>query len=262
MNQQLVLQDLVIVIAAKNHKPGLLNPDFLKCSGIIPSDWELARQPVNANNVSQVVFINGITITAEPQRIIFAQPVKDVDVESILIPEIARKYVNALPLLEFEAVGINPRGYVPFLNGEQETARQYITQTLLSPGAWQSEGEEPMRASLNLLYKLPRAPFYLTVTEAALQAKTEDETVTPIILFSGSFSYELNSEDNAEKLQLLDSVINNWQSDLEDYRNIIGNKFLQGAQKILPVGEYNLGTNNDTEANHNSETNNLFAMSV
>ncbi|MBF2015834.1 MAG: hypothetical protein IGS23_11665 [Rivularia sp. T60_A2020_040] len=108
MNQQLVLQDLVIVIAAKNHKTSLLNADFLKCSGIVPSDWELARQPVNASNVAQVMFSNGIAITAEPQRIILAQPIKDIDGESILIPEIARKYARALPNMEFEAVGINP----------------------------------------------------------------------------------------------------------------------------------------------------------
>ena len=187
MNQELVIQDLVIVITAKNHKLSLLNPDFLRFTGIVPSIWELAREPINANNVSQVVFTNGITITAEPQRVIFAQSIKSIDEESILIPKIARKYAQALPNMEFEAIGINPRGYAPFPDGE-DTARQYITHTLLSPGAWQSEGEEPMRASLNLVYKLQRAPLYLTVTEAALRAESENETNTPIIILSGSFS--------------------------------------------------------------------------
>ncbi len=218
MNQELILQDLVIVIAAKNHKPSLLNPDFLECSGIVPSDWELARQPISANNVSQLVYSNGIAITAEPQRVMLAQSIRKEYGESILIPEIARKYASALPNMEFEAVGINPRGYVPFPTGEQDTARQYITQNLLSPGAWQSVGEAPMRASLNLVYKLQRAPLYLTVTEAALQAETEEDKVIPIIMFSGSFSYELSKENNSEKLEKLHSAINNWQSDLDEYR--------------------------------------------
>ncbi|MGB3755003.1 MAG: hypothetical protein WBA07_01330 [Rivularia sp. (in: cyanobacteria)] len=117
-----------------------------------------------------------------------------------------------------------------------------------------------MRASLNLVYKLQRAPFYLTVTEAALRAEAEGETNTPIIMFSGSFSYELDGENNAEKLLKLNSVFDNWQSDLEDYKNIISNKFL--AQKTSRVGEYSLETNNNPETNHDSETNNLFAMSV
>lgn len=251
MNQGLILQDLVIVIAAKNHKPSLLNLDFLKCSGIVPSDWELARQPISANNMAQVMFTNGIAITAEPQRIILGQPIRKEYGESILIPEIARKYAQALPLMEFEAIGINPRGYVPFPAGEQDTARQYITETLLSPGAWQSTGEAPMRASLNLVYKFQRAPFYLTVTEAALQAESEEEKATPIIIFSGSFSYQVNSENNSEKLALFHSVINNWQSDLEEYRNIINNKFLaQVGQQKEPTNGYS------------SEANSLFAMSV
>lgn len=99
MNQELILQDLVIVVPSKNHKTTLLSADFLKCSGTIPDNWELARQPINANNVSQVVFTNGIAITAEPQRIMFAQSIRNVDGESILIPEIAQKYASALPIL-------------------------------------------------------------------------------------------------------------------------------------------------------------------
>lgn len=258
MNQELILQDFVIVVPAKNHKTTFLNVDYLKCSGIIADDWELARQPINANNVAQVVFTNGIAITAEPQRVMFAQSIRKEHGESILIPEIAQKYASALPNMELEAVGINPRGYVPFTTGEQDNARQYITENLLSPGAWQSIGEAPMRASLNLVYKLQRAPLYLTVTEAALQAETESEQTIPIIMFSGSFSYELSGENNSEKLTQLHSVLNNWQSDLDEYRNIINNKFLgqSAPQQVLPAGEYNL------ETNHNLENNNLFAVSM
>lgn len=256
MNQELILQDFVIVILAKNHKPSLLTLDFLKCSGTVTSDWELARQPINANNISQVVFTNGIAITAEPQRIMFAQSIRNVSGESILIPEIARKYAQALPNMELKAVGINPRGYVPFATGAQNNAREYITRNLLSPGAWQSVGEAPPRASIDFTYKLQRAPFHLKVVEAALQPENQSEAMTPIIMFSGSFSYELKSENNSEKLAQLDSALNNWQSDLGEYCNIINNNFLgqASAQKVLPTSEYNL------KINDNLERNNLFTL--
>ena len=81
-----------------------------------------------------------------------------------------------------------------------------------------------MRASLNLVYKFNRAPFYLSISEAAL--RNEDETSTPIVMFSGSFSYELSGENGSEKLSLLNQAIDNWQVDLETYSNIINNKFL------------------------------------
>jgi hypothetical protein len=207
---------------------------------MVPSDWELARQPIATNNMAQLIFTNGIAITAEPQRIILAQPIRNVDRESILIPEIAQKYTLALSNMEFEAIRINLRSYVLF--EEQDSARQYICETLLSPGAWQSVGEATMRASVELVYNLQRAPFYLKITEAALQ-ETE-EKVTPIIIFNGSFSYQVNGESNADKLAVVHSAINNWQSDLEDYQNIINNKFLaQAEQQVLPTNGYNPSSN-------------------
>lgn len=222
MSQKLLVQDLVIVIAAKNHKPTILNLDFLKCTGIVPTEWELAREPIYTNKVAQVTFTNGINIVAEPTRIMFMEPIADKAIESLFIPGIASKYIQTLPNMEFEAVGINPRGYVPFTT-EKDAARKYITDSLLSPGAWQSEGEAPMLATLNLVYKLNHNPFYLTVSEAALRG--EDETITPIVMFSGSFSYEVSGDTQAEKLSNLHKAIENWQADLETYSNIVNTKF-------------------------------------
>ncbi|GAB1542663.1 hypothetical protein NUACC21_53370 [Scytonema sp. NUACC21] len=232
MTQQLVVQDLVIVVAAKNHSPSILNPDFLKCSGIVPQDWDLARQPVYTNSAAQVTFTNGISIIAEPNRVIFMEPIGDKTMSELNIAEIARKYVQTLPNVEYEAVGINPRGYVAFAESP-DAARFYMAETLLSPGAWQSEGDSPMRASLNLVYKFQRAPFYLSITEAAL--RKEDETTTPIVMFSGSFSYELSGDSGAEKISNLHNCIQNWQTDLNTYSDIINHKFLNKISSSLRV---------------------------
>ncbi|MDM9384715.1 hypothetical protein QUB80_29075 [Chlorogloeopsis sp. ULAP01] len=223
MSQNLIVQELAIIIAAKNHKPTILNPDFLFCTGIVPSDWQLARQPIYTNSVAQVTFTNGITIIAEPNRVIFVEPIAELATESLQIPAMSRKYMQTLPNIEFEAVGINPRGYVPFA-GSGDAARQYMTKTLLSPGAWLEVGEEPMRASLNLFYRFKRAPFYLNVNEAVL--RSPDETTTPIVMFNGSFTYEVNGESETEKLTTLYQGIENWQVDLETFQEIVNTKFL------------------------------------
>ena len=60
MTQALEIQELAIVITAKDYDPSLLNPGFLKYSGIIPEDWELVKQPVVSNRASQIVFNNGV----------------------------------------------------------------------------------------------------------------------------------------------------------------------------------------------------------
>ncbi len=223
MSQTLITQEFGIIIAAKNHKPTILNPDFLKYTGIVPTEWELARQPIYTQSVSQVAFTNGIVIIAEPTRVMFIEAIENKPVEEIAVAAIAKKYVEALPNVEYEAVGINPRGYVAF-EKDIDAARLFITETLLSAGTWQEAGTAPVRATLNLAYTLERGQFYLSVNEAAL--RNADETSTPIVLFSGSFSYEVKSETPVERKNSIHQGIDNWQADLLAYQEIISNKFL------------------------------------
>jgi hypothetical protein len=46
MKQKIAIQELALSLTAKNHSPTLLNSDFLKHSGIVPTNWELARPPI------------------------------------------------------------------------------------------------------------------------------------------------------------------------------------------------------------------------
>ena len=61
------IQELSITIAAKELDPTLLSEQFLKFSGIVPNEWELARQPVLNPGGSQVMFKNGVGIVAQPR---------------------------------------------------------------------------------------------------------------------------------------------------------------------------------------------------
>lgn len=231
MSQKLTVQEFGIVIAVKNHKPTILNPDFLKYSGIVPSEWELARQPVFTSNVVQIAYTSGVNIIAEPSRIMFLETVEGKELTEVQIPEIVRKYVQALPNLEYEAVGINPRSHIAF--EQQQQASRYFSETLLSPGAWQEIGQAKVKASLNLAYTLERSPFYLSINEAAI--RQEDETMTPIVMFNGSFSYELTGDNSAERLINLSQAINNWTADLEIYQEIISSKFMVNQPEFLPT---------------------------
>ncbi|BBD70726.1 hypothetical protein NIES4072_70920 [Nostoc commune NIES-4072] len=223
MKQNLITQEFGIIIAAKNHNPTILNPDFLKYSGIVPQEWELLRQPIYTQNVSQLAFTNGIMIVAEPTRVIFIEAIEQKAIKEITVAEIAKKYVQTLPNVQYEAIGLNPRGYISF-EQQDNAASQYLAKTFLSGGDWQSLGTTPVRATLNLVYTLERCPFYLTVSEAAL--RNPDETNIPIILFNGSFSYEVKSEKSAERVVNLHDIIDNWQTDLSNYQEIINTKIL------------------------------------
>jgi hypothetical protein len=226
MSNNLKLQELVIIVAARNFNPIILTPDFLKYSGIIPTDWELARQPVLSQNVAQVIFTNGVSIIAEPNRVMFMEAVTEV--AEAKTPAIARKYCQVLPEVEYQALGINPRGYADLAD-----ARNYLHQTLLKEGAWQQVGTAPMRANLNLTYTLEKGQLSLTVSEAML--RQEDETNTPIVLFGGNFSVEATGETATQKKDSLMAALDNWAQDVKSYIELVNDKFLAGTAPKAPV---------------------------
>ena len=220
MSQLLTVQELAVVIVAKNQNPSIINPDFLKYSGIIPAEWEFAAKPIFSNNFTRVNFKNGFSIVGEPNRIIFAESIADKTKETVSAANIAQKYVRALPKMDFQALGINPRGFVAFK--ETDAARKFITENLLSAGAWKEQGEQPIQASLNLVYTLQNTPFSLNITQTEL--RQADKRI-PIVIFSGNFSYQVTGNNVEEKLGSIDKVMENWFNDITIFRNLIDNKF-------------------------------------
>ena len=232
MKSTLVIPEQVTAIAVENHSPTVLTPEFLNYSGIVKSEWKLARQPICTSSGSSVTYTNGVSIVAEPQRIMFACALTEQATTEVKGPEIARKYVQALPQVKYLAVGNNFRGYATF-DDQKDAARKYISETLLSKGSWQEVGTQPMRATLNLAYTLERGVFYLSVNEAILQQP--DETTNPVVLFSGNFSYDIAASDETQKLASLHMAIDNWQKDLDTYKDIITSKFLSQTNEPAVV---------------------------
>lgn len=225
MRQKLTPQDLVVLLAAPDLNPSILNLDLLKYSGVIPTEWELARPPVYAQKGSQLVFKNGLNLIAEVGQVMLAEPLNK-PLQSVVVPTIAQKYVESLPNLAFHAADLSLRGYVPFAS--VEAARSYVSETLLAPGDWQMEGT---RVSLSLAYPSERAPLYLTITEAQLQQK--DETTIPIVLFGGRFHYQLQGDTTEEKRNHLQQALNHWQRDVLVYSDLINQKFLSTLEDRL-----------------------------
>jgi hypothetical protein len=204
----------------------------LKYSGIVPGDWEFSQKPVVNNNGAKFSFKNGVNIVAESNRVIFAEAIANKSTDTVIAPNIISKFTQALPNLDFQAIGINPRGFVAF--GEEDAANKFITEKLLAPGAWQEEGEAAMRASLNLMYKLKRAPLALNITEAALNQK--DKSI-PIVIFSGSFSYQVIGKTVEQKLGYVNQVIGNWFTDITAFSSLVNDKFLADVTGNISLAE-------------------------
>jgi hypothetical protein len=239
----LILQELGIVVAMQQPNPNLVTAEFLKLSGIIPLDWQLAREPINNDKISQLLFTNGVSIVAEPNRIMFGENIGDQDINTLTVATIAQKYLDIFKLAKYSAIGINIRSYSP--QPTIQSATEYINQQLLGNGNWQKYGTAPVQAALNLVYTLAGRQLNLDVAAAGIQFAEQE--ITPVILFSGNFSYNLAPSETTNNLAAAHQVLATWQTDLSAYCELITDRFLTPQQPILSVptpsriGNDNLG---------------------
>ncbi|MCF2152306.1 hypothetical protein IQ276_039160 [Desmonostoc muscorum LEGE 12446] len=229
MSQSLNIPEIAIAIAAKQHNPTILTPDFLKYSGIVPNNWELGKPPILTDSNAQVVFANGISITSYVNRIIFTEAIATKESTEVEIPALAGKYVETLAQVDYQGVSINFRGHVLF-NEQNNTARNYIFGTLLNPGPWHEFGKAPVQAAMRFNYTLEGAQMSLDINEAGLQLP--DRTVQPIVLFTAAFNHAIVQEEPSQRLAILSEIISNWQTDIEAYKELVNTKFLNSPYQL------------------------------
>jgi hypothetical protein len=184
---KLITQEIAIVIAVPVENPTMLNEVFLKQAGIIPIDWQLEREPIYSDRVAQIMFTNGLSIIAQPDRLMFLEIVGDKSIETLRAGEVAQKYIATLKMADYRSVGINFRSYAP--QNSPDAATAYINSELLTAGSWQQYNHSKVRASVNLNYDLGDRQLNLSIDAATIQFPTP--LPHPAVVFSGTFSYDL-----------------------------------------------------------------------
>lgn len=214
-------QQLSIVVASREYNPAMLTPDFLQASGVVPTDWALARPPALSQQETQLVFKSGLEIKARFGSVIFSESVADRSLDELNLAQVSQNYVAALPNLNYQGLGINPLRFVTF--GEAAAAHHYMTEKILNRGDWQNFGIAPMQASINLAYKLERCQLRLSIHEARL--KQSEGREIPAIMFSGNFNYALVGDSAAARRESLQQVIAHWQTDWGAFNDLIEQQF-------------------------------------
>ncbi|UKP00955.1 hypothetical protein [Nostoc sp. UHCC 0870] len=230
MIENFQVQELLIAIAVRQQNPSILTADFLKYTGIVPSDWELARPPVLTNTAAQVVYQNGVSIVAEVNRVVFAEAIANKEASDVQIGAIAHKYIQTVKQVDYQGVGINLRGLAPY-EPKNLSARNFTFSNLLQPGAWQDFGSAPVEASMRLVYTLDETRLYLDINEAQLQYP--DQTTKPAVLFSANFNRAINQEEPAARLAAIGAVIDKWQGDVETLKELVNSKFLNNQSYLI-----------------------------
>ena len=232
LNSKLNLNELVIIIGAKGLKPYPFSADFLKQSAIISEDWELAKKPLHTKQAVQSQFKNNVIFTAQPNRIVVTELIEGKSYEDIVAPDVARRFIEKMPKVDYRTLVINPKGYLGF-NNDPKAINSYLYQGLFAPAPWQDFGTSPVQTAIDIKYTLESGNLYLKIGQGAIK-NTEQEKES-VVLFSGNFEHGLTKETQQERALELQQYLAAWQTDLNSYRELLESKFTD-LRKVATVG--------------------------
>ena len=229
------IEELAIIITAKNLTPTMMSQDFLKFSGIIPQSWELAQQPVLNPSVAQLNFQNGVNIVAQPGNLTISESFSNKTINEAYIAHIASQYIEKLPHAEYQGFSLNPKIIVP-IPDNPAAIQYYFTQSLLNQGSWQDIGRGLIQANINLLYQLDeQCQLSVSISQATLQAPQQRPVFA--VLFSGNFNYNVATDNQQQTKNRLVQAILSWQRDFRTFREIVSQKFLEQSNLLHPTPE-------------------------
>ena len=215
-DNELNLVELSVVLVANSNNPSIINPDFLRYNKIVNDDYEVQDSPITTPAFSQVTYKNGITVVSAPDRVIFkhsgAQEVKNVE-----SPEIAKRYLKCIPHIPYRAIGINPKG---FKSGQEPKT---VLDMLHNKGSWMSFKDVIPKVQLKAMYRYNERTITMGVSVAEL---TENSKTTSGTMYEANIHRELTGVDASSRIECLNSILNSWERDLEDFYNL-SNKFHQ-----------------------------------
>jgi hypothetical protein len=227
MNKALTTQEVAIVIAVPSQNPSLLSEDFLKYSGIIPLDWQLARAPVYDERVAQLVFENGFSLALQADRVMFLEAIGEKELSDTSITQVTCKYVEALKLANFQAFGLNFRSFISY-GSDSEAATDFVNSQVLTPCKWSKFTDKPIKSTVNLNYELKNGKaLNLAINEASIQFPEKE--LESIVLFSANFNQDLKEVESEAKVQKIQELASNWQQDLQTLSELINEGFFNNA---------------------------------
>ncbi len=219
----LIIRELSVVVAGKNHNPSILNPDFLKCNDIVPKDWELAQPPITTEMIAQVVFSNGVTVVSQQDKIIFSEPFSAEGSGSVETPGVTDRYLQTVPHVTYEAVGVNPKGHVVFDSDEE--ALRCTVDTFLAKGPWLDFGGGVRATGVKFKYELEGRTLTLSIDTATFPSA---DSKTPLVLFGANFHRTLAGDTTRDRLDFARDEVRKWEEDVRVFRDLVEEQILGG----------------------------------
>jgi hypothetical protein len=141
-----------------------------------------------------------------------------------MLQKFASKYIDAIPYLNYQAIGINFTEYVVLET--VETANDFILNKIITSGTWKFfQGVPPQSAVIQLFYPLIDTTLAVTIQEGGMESSSNDNKITPILLFSANFHRDITNTNEGQGLEVK-KIIQSWEKDLSTFNSLVENNFL------------------------------------
>lgn len=218
------LVELSVVLVATSNNPSIINPDFLTANGIVDKHRELQENPVTTPVFAQVVYKGGLTVRADPERVMFVQSASEASLSNVIGPGTAEAYARAVPHVPYRAVGINPKLHVGLVDAD----RAKVATVLDGRGAWWSYKDSEPEIQLKAVYAFSSRKIVVDVL--GVTRRHPNGQPLPGLLFQANVHRELEQTNSQRRIEALISIVGNWECDVLDCRTV-ADKFTSHATR-------------------------------
>jgi len=212
-----------IVVVAENHNPSLLNRDFLWNNDIVPEEWNwevLDEKSFSTVQASRVSYDSNVSIAVHQNKVIVKDVTFGLDPLDSKVPYIAKKFVDVLPHVNYQGVGIN------FHSGLQhETPVDFLKKKFLSEVSPDYNNQEMIQAGFKFTYELDDGQVNFEIDPGYVTSENDEgerERHKGVIVESNyhrEFDVESSSIDNIK------SVIDRVEADVKDFEEFFKTHF-------------------------------------
>jgi len=201
-----------VVILAKSHNPSILNPDFLRINGIVPSDWE-ANEVLTTPAFATVRYPTNSVFLLDQERLEIRKEGDTSFQDNYDIHNFASRYVKVLPHVSYTSAGLNWH-----ISMEMDGPERFITERFVRPESWKESGAELLQSSVKLSLQVENATCNVNFSPG--KARVPGREYYPAVIINVNFHCE--GPFTADQIV---AIMKEWKN-REDYLNKLLPKLL------------------------------------
>ena len=208
------LVEVSVVLVAEGNDPSIINRDFLDRLEILVGEWKVVQPTFSTPMFSQVTFSEGLSVASAPSVVMFSQSASSLNVDDVVIPDVATRYMAAVPNVCYSGYTINLTGFVPSAGDNPAN----MVHTLADKGESIAFSGVVPEVHLRSTYRFDDRIIVLEVEESVMETGGSG---TLGVLFQGSIEHRFPSVDEPEFAEFVKSALGNWRRQVEEFNDLV-----------------------------------------